>query len=176
MNDSQVKFPLRPTLLVVAADAAYEARSLGELTVRTLSGDMHRLTARFSRRAWNIPVLEAQDPDLFSKAWAGLEGQNMAVISGYDGAPEQVAALKKLSQAAHPIATLIGLGKSLQLEDDAFAPFKKSLTLLPAPLSEQYVTAHQAMKACRHEHSWGQRDTHRLETESGSPAKTEYIN
>lgn len=159
MSESAVKFPLRPTLLVITSDKTYEAQSLAERAARTFSGDMQRLTEKFSRRHWIIGVSDIGNDDVIKTAWASLESSNMAIITGYRGASGESEKLSKIIQAARPIVTLINLGPGLEQAD--LRLFDKAVSLLPQGLEEQFAMTRRILKETRHENCWGEWDPQR---------------
>ena len=145
----------RPTLLVIAADHDYEAKSLAEVVSRIYSGTMQRLTEKFSQKHWDIPVLDMMDTTVADAAVAGLEHGNMAILTGYKGTAGEQAALQRIKQFSNPVVTLIDLGQRKWAGTADFKVFDKAVTLLPQAVADQFVLTNQILKETRQENTYG---------------------
>lgn len=154
MVEAVVKCPLRPTLLVISAAQQRDALSLAERTGRQYAENMRRLTEKFSKRHWNIAIVDMGDEDALGKNWASLEGSNMAILTGYHGSEDDQALLAKLAAATNPIVTLVNLGADLTEAD--LSGFHKAVSLLTPALEEQFALTTMVLKDTRQENSWGE--------------------
>ena len=174
MADMHVKFPLRPTLLVIAGEQDYEARSLAEKVARTYAGDMRRLTEKFSQRHWDIVSCDINDKALLQSVWKSMDSANMAIITGYRGTDADNEILSKIICAASPLTTLAGLGSCLKNAD--LQLFTKSFSLLPQGLDEQFATTNAVLKQTRQENTWEKWDAPGIQTATGhSPGEKQNL-
>ncbi len=175
MIETDVKFPLRPTLLVIASDKGYEAKSLAEITARTYAGNMRRLTEKFSQHHWNITICDMGDEKLLESVWASFETSNMAIIIGYDGRASENKNLSKITLAAQPLVTLVNL--EADLEGANLRLFNKTVSLLlPQGLKEQFVLTDSALRETRQENTWGKWEDRHTSVKSRKPPRQKTIN
>lgn len=154
MVETVVKCPLRPTLLVISAAQQRDALSLAERTGRQYAENMRRLTEKFSKRHWNIAIVDITDEDALGKNWASLENSNMTILTGYRGTENDQALLEKLTTATNPIITLVNLGANLTKAD--LSGFHKAVSLLTPALEEQFAFTTLVLKDTRQENNWGE--------------------
>ncbi len=160
MSMIQVKYPLRPTLLVIAGAQPYEQKSLAERLARQYAEAKKRLTEKFSDKNWDIAVVDCSDEDAIAKGWDSLEHKKMLILTGYQEDQKNDRIIDLLRSAANPVVTLVVLGDDNNPVLQRNELFEKAVTLLmPAGLEEQALITHCVLKQTRDENAY-ERDPH----------------